>query len=82
MQNRTEDELDRIGSAAGVVWQTLSGAGELTIPKLIEASGLSRDLVLSGLGWLAREGKLEFLQRGRIRTIRLSDGELRQTEAA
>lgn len=82
MEDRTDDELDRIGSAAGVVWQTLNSSGELTMPKLIRVSGLSRDLVLSGMGWLAREGKLQFQQRGRIRMIGLADGEQRQTDAA
>lgn len=82
MQERTDDEVNRIGSAAGIVWQSLSSAGALTIPKLIESSGLSRDLVLFGLGWLAREGKLQFLQRGRTRLVELTDGEMQQTEAA
>lgn len=82
MQERIDDEMNRIGAAAGTVWQTLSGTGALTIPKLIEASGLSRDLVLYGLGWLAREGKLQFLQRGRTRLVELADGEIQQTEAA
>lgn len=82
MQERTDDEVNRIGAAAGIVWQSLSSAGALTIPKLIESSGLSRDLVLFGLGWLAREGKLQFLQRGRTRLVELTDGEMRQTEAA
>lgn len=82
MQERNDDELNRIGAAAGIVWQSLSSAGALTIPKLIESSGLPRDLVLFGLGWLAREGKLQFLQRGRTRLVELTDGEMRQTEAA
>ena len=82
MQDRTELELERIGSAAGLVWQNLRSRGPLSMAKLTTTTGLPRELVLCGLGWLAREGKLQFLQQGRNRAIGLIETECRCADAA
>ena len=56
---------EEIGHAAGVVWQVLEGSESLTITALKKATGLSGDLAVAGLGWLAREDKLHFDASGR-----------------
>lgn len=54
-----------IGHAAGRVWQALQGADPLTVSALKKATGLTGDLAMAGLGWLAREDKLHFDDSGR-----------------
>ena len=49
----------KIGSAAGKIWFTLQEKGPMPMSQLAKATGLSSELVNQGLGWLAREGKLE-----------------------
>ncbi len=51
---------DRIGQAAGSIWQKLhekSTAG-LLFADLKKIAGFTTDEALAGIGWLAREGKL------------------------
>ncbi len=63
--------LQQIGEAAGKVWHALRESGTLSVAKLVEASGLQRDLAMQGVGWLAREGKLEIEETKRGRLIAL-----------
>ncbi len=49
-----------IGVAAGKVWQALNGKGSMVKTQVAKATGLSNDMVSLGIGWLAREGKLDF----------------------
>lgn len=49
-----------IGENAGIIWRLLNGYGYRSYAELKEESGLSdRDLNMA-IGWLAREGKVEF----------------------
>jgi hypothetical protein len=48
--------ITEIGIVAGEIWQYLEKYSETTLSKLIEATGRDRDLLIMGLGWLAREG--------------------------
>ncbi len=50
----------RIGEAAGKIWQVLNAEGPVGKARLAKATGLSRDLLNQGVGWLAREAKLVF----------------------
>jgi hypothetical protein len=63
--------VDRIGATAGVVWQSLSDNGPLTMAKLVKATDEPRDLVMQAVGWLAREGKLDVAEQGRNKVISL-----------
>lgn len=54
-----------IGKVAGIVWQTLSDDGPMTIAKLVAAVGQPRDSVMQAVGWLAREDKIELEPKGR-----------------
>ncbi len=51
-----------IGKAAGISWQYLEQHGETTLSKLKQGTKVSEQILLMALGWLAREGKLNFVQ--------------------
>jgi hypothetical protein len=51
-----------IGEAAGRIWQYLAEHGETTLPQLQRGTTLAERLLLMGVGWLAREDKLCFVQ--------------------
>ena len=52
----------QIGEAAGRIWQYLAQHGAATLPQLQRGTALPERLVPMGVGWLAREGKLGFVQ--------------------
>lgn len=54
-----------IGTNAGIVWTALSTSGKMTIKELKKTTKIKADKVLySALGWLAKEGKLVFQEKG------------------
>jgi hypothetical protein len=56
-----------IGEMAGKVWKTLGIKGRADISRVPLIMKEKEELVLLGLGWLAREDKLEFHKKeGRI----------------
>ena len=55
--------LESIGSVAGTIWHYLEDNDEATITKLTRELGETERTVLMGVGWLAREGKLDFERR-------------------
>ena len=55
--------LENIGSVAGMIWHYLEDNNEATITKLTREIGENERTVLMGVGWLAREGKLDFEKR-------------------
>ena len=55
--------LENIGSVAGTIWHYLEENSEVTVTKLRRELGETERTVLMGIGWLAREGKLDFEQR-------------------
>ena len=60
-----------IGHVAGEVWGALARDGELTIAAIKKAVDAPSDVVMAGLGWLAREHKLVFTTQGRSVKISL-----------
>jgi len=52
----------QIGDAAGIIWKYLDQHTESTLSELKQATKLSEQLALMGLGWLAREEKLNVVQ--------------------
>ena len=58
MATVTESCQTQIGETAGAIWMALSENGSLSLAKLIKEVGAPRDLVMQGLGWLAREDKI------------------------
>ncbi len=62
-----------IGEVAGQIWHTLDERGPISLTKLVKTIDAPRDLVMQGLGWLAREDKLEIEETKRGKTISLRD---------
>lgn len=61
----------QIGLAAGQVWNFLNQHGPSSLNRMVGSLGLSKDVLLQALGWLAREDKLLFQKGNRGRLIRL-----------
>ena len=61
-----------IGSVAGMVWQYLEANGQVTLSKVAKEIDAPRDLVMQGIGWLAREGKVRFEETPRSKLIGLA----------
>ncbi len=56
---------EQIGLTAGAIWAQLSQNGESTLAALKKEVDAPADLVMAGIGWLAREEKLQFIPSGR-----------------
>lgn len=56
---------DQIGCAAGEVWAVLHGKGWQTLAAVKKGVAQPTDVTLMAIGWLAREGKLDFTTSGR-----------------
>lgn len=57
--------LDDIGITAGEIWHYLKKHEEASVGKLTQELKKTERLVLLGIGWLAREGKLNIQKRQR-----------------
>ena len=53
---------EEIGKVAGEIWNLLKGRGELSISGVTAEVNVSQSTAYMGLGWLAREDKLEFVK--------------------
>jgi hypothetical protein len=68
----TRIDSDPIGATAGALWQILSDDGSATFARLIQEVGVPESLFYMAVGWLAREGKLEFEKQDGDYLIRLT----------
>jgi hypothetical protein len=66
------NEIANIGAVAGLVWNYLELNGPVTLTKLAKEIEAPRDLVMQGVGWLAREGKVRFDETPRSKVIALA----------
>jgi hypothetical protein len=67
---------EKIGQAAGAIWHTLANASKpMNITDIPKKSKLSTPLAYQGLGWLAREGKIQYHQQGRTTLVSLAGAE-------
>ncbi len=57
--------VDRIGKAAGDIWELLKSQGEKPITRLNKETGLPAHLFYMALGWLSREDKLAYRREER-----------------
>ncbi len=64
-ERRLRYDIESIGTVAGYIWQDLNQNGPKALGRLARDIDAPRDLVMQGLGWLAREGKVKFEQRSR-----------------
>jgi hypothetical protein len=62
-----------IGDTAGKVWHYLKEYGRSSVTAVENGVDAPRALVDMGLGWLAREGKLQVAQEGRGVVVWLSE---------
>lgn len=65
-------QVESIGNMAGIVWKHLDDHGAVTLSKLAREIDGPRDLVMQAVGWLAREGKLQFQEGSRSKLISLT----------
>jgi hypothetical protein len=63
----------QIGEAAGRIWQYLAEHDEATLPQLQRGTALPERLLLMGVGWLAREHKLGFMQERGVLKLSLQE---------
>lgn len=69
--NNQARDVDSIGTMAGIVWDYLNQQGPVTLSKLAREVDAPRDLVMQGIGWLAREGKIVFQEGPRSKRVSL-----------
>jgi len=62
---------DSIGNSAGLIWKFLNDNGPSSANKISTATGLGKNDLQRGIGWLACEGKLSFEMNGRTEAISL-----------
>ncbi|MFB6208855.1 MAG: winged helix-turn-helix domain-containing protein [Candidatus Nanohaloarchaea archaeon] len=62
---------DEIGETAGEVWRFLDEEGETSLRQIDKNVDAPRSKVCMAIGWLAREGKLDFDTKGRGATFSL-----------
>lgn len=62
---------EEIGNVAGEIWNLLKERGELSISGVTAGVNVSQSTAYMGLGWLAREDKLEFVKKSRGVFVRL-----------
>ncbi|MDD2714507.1 MAG: winged helix-turn-helix domain-containing protein [Candidatus Wallbacteria bacterium] len=65
-----------IGPVAGQIWKFLHERGEVTFKQLEDtlmddSVPMKRVIVAMGLGWLAREGKLNLVEEGKGKRYRM-----------
>jgi predicted transcriptional regulator len=62
---------DVIGNAAGALWKYLDKHGASSATKITKETQLDAKEVQRAIGWLAKEGKLTIMTKGRTETITL-----------
>lgn len=70
-QNEDIQVQDMIGSSAGEIYQYLYSNGETSFSKIKKELDLKGNFADLGLGWLAREDKVEFSKKGSTVNVRL-----------
>lgn len=63
-----------IGTTAGHVWEYLHGNEKATLASVEKAVKAPKPVIHMALGWLAREGKLQFREENRIVRLSLREG--------
>ncbi len=66
---------DKIGETAGAIWKILKKKGKVNTAQLPRLLNEKSPIVYQGLGWLAREDKVEYQTREAKTFVSLSDAE-------
>jgi hypothetical protein len=56
--------MDEVTGAPGKVWGFLKTAGESTISAIKKGTGMPDSLIYIGIGWLAKEAKINIRRDG------------------
>jgi len=62
---------EKIGTSAGKIWRILQKSDEVAISKLPKMLKESDTITYQALGWLAREGKIEYRSESRMTFVSL-----------
>ncbi|MCL2651308.1 MAG: winged helix-turn-helix domain-containing protein [Candidatus Azobacteroides sp.] len=54
---------EKIGTNAGLAWNALNGKGEINLKDLKKETKLSEKDLYAALGWLAREEKINIIEK-------------------
>jgi predicted secreted Zn-dependent protease len=73
MSIRREAMFYTIGETAGEIWQLLSNEGPMSFSAIARKTERPQRVVYMGIGWLAREDKLEFTQTKRGLAVSLKN---------
>ena len=71
MEEKMQELLDQIGVSAGEIYNYLNSNGETTFAKMKKELDLKGNFADLGLGWLAREDKVEISKKGTSVSVRL-----------
>lgn len=63
--------METIGLSAGQIWEYLNNNGESTLTQMKKDLDLKSNFAELGLGWLAREGKVEISKKGTSTKVKL-----------
>lgn len=63
--------IEVIGETAGEIWQLLNAEGPLSLSAIVGKIKRPQTMVYMGVGWLAREDKLEFTKTNRGTSVSL-----------
>lgn len=64
---------EQIGKTAGLIWNYLNKNGEQSLTALTKGVEADKNMFSWGLGWLAREGKIEIVKEKGKYTINLAE---------
>jgi predicted HTH transcriptional regulator len=62
---------DSIGNTAGKIWEYLDNNGATSVTKITKETEVSKNEAQRAIGWLAKEGKLNFTMEGRTELLSL-----------
>lgn len=66
---------DKIGETSGNIWKILKNRGEVNVSQLPKLLNEKSAIVYQGLGWLAREEKIEYQTKDAKTFVSLSEGD-------
>lgn len=72
---------EKIGETAGRVWAILAEEGRIRISRLQKKVDAPRPLYYQALGWLAREGKIDYSQEKGRKFVALTPEEAQADDA-
>ena len=73
---------EKIGTAAGLIWEALKMKGELSLAQLKKEVNGKTPIFAWAIGWLAREDKIVITPEKRSFRLRLRDAEAKAAGAS